>query len=107
MRGLNFSILIKESEYTMDSKNTVAASNSDDLDFDPAIFDAMKQKLAKKNQDEISEIESSLASIQFSMSRLEAQYTEKKRILENRKAELERISNMTLDQLLANVPVAE
>jgi len=87
----------------------VADDNKDDdiLMFDPADFEAMKQKQIVKLQTEIDNLSASLNSIEYSMKHLLLQQTEKNNAKNARVAELERMKNMTLDSLLAGVPDAK
>lgn len=77
--------------------------NLDNLDtkLDDGAFEAMKQKLASKIKEDVDLLQSSIDNIEFSMSRLKIQLEEKMRKLQNRQDELNGISSMTLENLLA------
>lgn len=86
----------------METVKQTEAVIDDDLTIDSATFESMQKNLVDQKRAEIADIQHAIGNIEFSKSRLDIQHAEKRRILENRLAELARIEGLTLGQLLEN-----
>jgi hypothetical protein len=76
-----------------------------DTTFDNDEFEAMKQKIVAKVKGEVDDLESSIGSIHYNLRRLQNQLIADSTKLDERKKEYERVSNLSLETLLA--PVAK